>query len=124
MYTSPEGTIFKMALGTLTSSAFLSLSIGSAWSSICFFQHFLPNSFLPTKRFYLQVRCFLSSELTPKLILCLREQGFLAGLWVALVNVGSQDKGRATDLGIYTARLAIQCAWDVLVKSKKVKSIK
>lgn len=54
-YDSPETTLYRMALSTLTSSAFLSLSIGTAWSTICLFQKLLPGSFLPTKRFYLQV---------------------------------------------------------------------
>lgn len=63
----------------------------------------MPSAFLPTKRFYIQ--------------------GFLAGLWVALVDVGLNGAGRATDLGMYTARLAIQCAWDVWVKQGRVKNV-
>ncbi|ORY89796.1 hypothetical protein BCR35DRAFT_300285 [Leucosporidium creatinivorum] len=95
----PEEGIYRALLSTITSSAFLSLSLGTAWSTICFFQHYLPGHFIPTKRFYLQ--------------------GFLAGLWVRLV--GAQ---RSTDLGLYSARLAIQCAWDVLVQKGRVQNIR
>ncbi|KAM0748928.1 hypothetical protein T439DRAFT_382026 [Meredithblackwellia eburnea MCA 4105] len=100
----PEGAIFRIVLGTITSSSFLSLAIGTAWSTICLFQQYLPKSFIPTKRFYLQ--------------------GFLAGLWVSLVDIGMNGASRATDLGMYTARMAIQCAWEVWVKQGKVKNIK
>lgn len=95
----PEEGIYRALLSTITSSAFLSLSLGTAWSTICLFQHCLPNHFLPTKRFYLQ--------------------GFLAGLWVSLVGAG-----RSTDLGLYSARLALQTWWEVLVKSGKVRNIR
>lgn len=63
MRDSPESGIFAAVTSTVTSSAFLSLSIGTAWSTICLIQKYLPNSFLPTKRFYLQVRSPLSSLL-------------------------------------------------------------
>ena len=65
---SPESTLYRAALSTLTSSAFLSLSVGTAWSTICLFQKLLPGSFIPTKRFYLQVRLPLVVFLSRRLI--------------------------------------------------------
>ncbi|KAL8280843.1 hypothetical protein RQP46_006847 [Phenoliferia psychrophenolica] len=100
----PESGIYRAVLSTITSSTFLSLSIGTAWATICLFQSYLPSAFLPTKRFYMQ--------------------GFIAGLWVALVDVGLNGAGRATDLGVYSARLALQVCWDVWVKQGKVKNIR
>lgn len=91
---SPETAVSSALSSTITSAASLSLSIGTAWSTICLFQHYLPNNFIPTKRFYLQ--------------------GFLAGLWSYILPVQ-----RATDLGMYTARMAIQTAWDVGVIQRK-----
>lgn len=41
----------------------------------------------------------------------------MAGLWVYLVPAQ-----RATDLGIYSARMAIQTAWEVGVKENKWRS--
>lgn len=78
----------------MTSSAFLSLSIGTAWGTICAFQKYLPSSFLPTDRFYLQ--------------------GFLAGLWVILV-----PNSRASDLGWFSVRTALPTFWAVAMKNKK-----
>ncbi|SCV70116.1 BQ2448_1510 [Microbotryum intermedium] len=95
---TPDESIYRALLSTTTSSLFLSLSLGTSWSMICALQHYLPNSFLKTKRFFVQ--------------------GFLAALWVGLV--GGQ---RATDLGLYASRTAIQCVWDTAVAKKKIKSI-
>lgn len=95
--------MFKAIISTISSSAFLALSIGTAWSTICLFQTYLPRSLLPTKRFYLQ--------------------GFLAGLWVTLTTIGA-SASRATELGLYTARMAIQSQWEHLVNTRKVKSVK
>lgn len=99
----PEEGVFKGILATLTNSAFLSLALGTAWGTICLFQQYLPSNFIPTKRFYLQ--------------------GFLAGLWVSLVTIGG-NASRATDLGMYSARLAVNCAWKVATKNKAVKGLK
>ncbi|KAK4054664.1 hypothetical protein OIO90_003476 [Microbotryomycetes sp. JL221] len=94
----PEELIYNATLSTLSSSAFLSLSLGTAWGTICAFQHYIPNKLLPTKRFYIQ--------------------GFLAGLWVSLVPAA-----RRVDLGLYSMRIALQCAWDVAVSRNRVKNI-
>lgn len=116
----PEESVYNAAMSTVTSSAFLSLSLGTAWGSICAFQHYLPNKLLPTKRFYIQVRSqpravFLSVHAD----MYIGFKGFLAGLWVALVPAQ-----RAVDLGLYSLRIAIQCAWDVGVARGKVKNIR
>ncbi|KAK4697199.1 hypothetical protein P7C70_g8248, partial [Phenoliferia sp. Uapishka_3] len=100
----PESGVYHAVASTITSSAFVSLSIGTAWSTICLFQAYLPRSFLPTRRFYIQ--------------------GFLAGLWVSLVNFGAGGASRATDLGMYAARLAIQCFWEGRVKRGKIRNIR
>ncbi|KAM0789497.1 hypothetical protein ACM66B_000316 [Microbotryomycetes sp. NB124-2] len=94
----PEEAIYNATLSTVSSSAFLSLALGTAWGSICAFQHYLPGRLLPTKRFYVQ--------------------GFLAGLWVWLVPAA-----RRVDLGLYSLRIALQCAWDVAVSRGKARNI-
>ncbi|KAK4054215.1 hypothetical protein OIV83_001241 [Microbotryomycetes sp. JL201] len=94
----PEEAIYNATLSTLSSSAFLSLALGTAWGTICAFQHYLPGKVLPTKRFYLQ--------------------GFLAGLWVLLVPAS-----RRIDLGLYSLRIALQCAWDVAVSRGRARNI-
>jgi hypothetical protein len=74
------------------------MAIGTSWSSICLFQHLLPASFLPTKRFYLS--------------------GALGGLW-AFVD---RKKGRGRFL--YSTRLSIESAWKVAVKRGFVKPVR
>ncbi|KZF22890.1 hypothetical protein L228DRAFT_247303 [Xylona heveae TC161] len=65
-------------------------AIGSAWASICLFQHVFPRSFLPTQRFFLG--------------------GFLAGFWAFL----TRRSGRSNFL--YSARMSIDSLWKVGVK--------
>jgi hypothetical protein len=74
------------------------MAIGTSWSSICFFQHFLPSSFLPQKRFFIS--------------------GFLGGLWAFI----DRKKGRGRFL--YAARLSIESGWNVAVKRRLVKPIR
>ncbi|SGZ26899.1 BQ5605_C025g09991 [Microbotryum silenes-dioicae] len=95
---TPDESIYRALLSTTTSSLFLSLSLGTSWSMVCALQHYLPNSFLKTKRFFVQ--------------------GFLAALWVGLVG-----GRRAMDLGLYASRTAIQCVWDTAVAKKQIRSI-
>lgn len=52
-----------------------------------------------------------------------KSQGFLAGLWVSLLTIGG-NASRATDLGMYSARLAVNCAWKVATQKKAVKGVK
>ena len=82
----------------LRTTTFITMAIGTSWTSICLFQHLLPASFLPTKRFYLS--------------------GLLGGLW-AFVD---RKKGRGRFL--YSTRLSIESAWKVAVKHLYVKPIK
>ena len=95
----PSTGLTRALSSTVLSSAMVSLSLGTAWSSICLFQQYLPRTFLPTKRWLLQ--------------------GFLAGLWVRLVG-----KARSTDLGMYAARMAVQTGWEVAVTRRRVKNVR
>ncbi|KAK8169646.1 hypothetical protein IWX90DRAFT_185969 [Phyllosticta citrichinensis] len=89
---APFATLHKLAANVLRMTLFATGSIGSAWASICFFQAWLPRSFLPQGRFVLG--------------------GMLAGLWAFL----ERDNGRATFL--YSLRASIDSFWKVGVKHK------
>ena len=78
----------------------MSLSISTAWMTICLFQRLMSSTFLPQHRFLLQ--------------------GFLAGLWVHLAGPSS----RVADLAAYALRLAIECAWKKAVASGKARPTK
>ena len=95
---SPGHAIAALMTRFLRTTTFITMAIGTSWASICLFQHLLPASFLPTKRFYLA--------------------GLLGGLW-AFVD---RKKGRGRFL--YSTRLSIESAWKVAVKHGYVKPIK
>jgi len=65
-------------------------AIGTSWASICLFNHLLPRTFLPTKRWFFG--------------------GFLGGLWAFL----ERTSGRANFL--YSARLSVDSLWKVGIK--------
>lgn len=94
----PLQSLEGVAKSTLLTSTFFTGSIATLWGSLCFFQKFLPKTFLPGGRFYLA--------------------GLLAGLW-AFVDAAS---GRSNFL--YTTRLSILSLWKVGVKRKWWKGIK
>ena len=79
-----------LAKRILRLTTFITGAIGTSWASICLFNHLLPRTLLPTKRWYLG--------------------GFLGGLWAFL----ERKSGRANFL--YSARLSVDSAWKVGVK--------
>jgi len=95
---SPSRAIPALMMRFLRTTTFITMAVGTSWTSICLFQHLLPASFLPTQRFYLS--------------------GLLGGLW-AFVD---RKKGRGRFL--YSTRLSIESAWKVAVKHRYVKPIK
>ncbi|KAI9833174.1 MAG: hypothetical protein M1819_003797 [Sarea resinae] len=87
---SPVAATNKLAKSILRMTMFASGAIGTAWGSICLFQHLLPRGFLPTRRFFLG--------------------GFLAGFWAFL----ERKSGRSNFL--YSARTSLDSMWKVGVK--------
>ncbi|KAL9936762.1 hypothetical protein V8E36_003997 [Tilletia maclaganii] len=95
----PETALFRFLLATIQGATVITGSIGTAWSLVCFFQHYLPRSFMPRYRYFLN--------------------GLLSAIWILAVPTA-----RRSDLGNYVGRLSLQSSWDLAVKKKKVKSIK
>lgn len=95
---SPAKAFPALVNRLLRTTTFITMAIGTTWSSICVFQHLLPSSFLPQKRFFLS--------------------GFLGGLWAFI----DRKKGRGRFL--YSARLSIESGWNVAVKRGLVKPVK
>lgn len=92
LYHAPMATFRKVLAATLRFTTFLTGSIGTAWASICFFQHALSRKFLPTQRFFLG--------------------GFLAGLWAWV----PRREGRS--IFLYSARTSLESFWKVGVKRR------
>ncbi|CAD6946328.1 unnamed protein product [Tilletia controversa] len=95
----PETALFRFLLATIQGATVITGSISTAWSLICFFQHYLPRSFIPRYRYFLN--------------------GLIASTWILAVPTR-----RRSELGNYVGRLSLQSSWDLAVKKKKVKSIK
>src|SRR5215471_15223611 len=95
---SPEKAFPALVNRLLRTTTFITMAIGTSWSSICLFQNLLPSSFLPQKRFFLS--------------------GLLGGLW-AFVD---RKKGRGRFL--YSTRLSIESGWNVAVKRGLIKPVK
>ncbi|KAF2191099.1 hypothetical protein K469DRAFT_720078 [Zopfia rhizophila CBS 207.26] len=87
---SPITALNRLAKSILRMSVFISGAIGTAWGSICLFQHTFPRNFLPVQRWFLG--------------------GFLAGMWAFL----ERKSGRANFM--YSARLSIDSLWKVGTK--------
>ncbi|KAL2274962.1 hypothetical protein FJTKL_02628 [Diaporthe vaccinii] len=98
LYNFPFTTLNKLVVNALRMSAFVTGSISSAWASICFFQTWLPRSFLATQRFFLG--------------------GFLAGFWAWV----ERKQGRGVFL--YSARASVDSLWKVGVKRRWWKAMK
>ncbi|KAJ8120535.1 hypothetical protein ONZ43_g2776 [Nemania bipapillata] len=73
-------------------TTFATGAMSTAWASICFFQTWLPRTFLPTQRFFLG--------------------GFIAGLWAFV----ERREGRS--IFLYTARTSVDSLWKVGVKRR------
>ncbi|KAE8225469.1 hypothetical protein CF319_g1795 [Tilletia indica] len=95
----PETALFRFLLSTIQGATVITGSISTAWSLICFFQHYLPRSFIPRYRYFLN--------------------GLIASVWILAVPTR-----RRSELGNYVGRLSMQSSWELAVKKKKVKSIK
>ncbi|KAK3682271.1 hypothetical protein B0T22DRAFT_432768 [Podospora appendiculata] len=98
LYHFPLSTLHKLVSSALRMAAFLTGSISTAWSSICFFQAWFPRTFLPTQRFFLG--------------------GFLAGFW-ALV-----ERKRGRGVFLYSARVSVDSLWKVGVKRRWWRAMK
>lgn len=92
LYNAPLHLLNRLLSRALRLTTFATGAISTAWASICFFQTWLPRTFLPTQRFFLG--------------------GFLAGLWAF---VGRRE-GRSVFL--YTARTSVDSLWKVGVKRR------
>ncbi|KAF2144847.1 uncharacterized protein K452DRAFT_356220 [Aplosporella prunicola CBS 121167] len=87
---APFTTLNSLAARILRMALFVTGAIGTSWSSICLFQHYLPHSLLPTQRFFVS--------------------GALGGLWAVL----ERKDGRGTFL--YSLRLSLASFWKVGIK--------
>ncbi|KAK3375883.1 hypothetical protein B0T24DRAFT_208480 [Lasiosphaeria ovina] len=99
LYHFPVSTLHRLLSSALRMSAFITGSLATAWSSICFFQTWFPRAFLPTQRFFLG--------------------GFLAGFW-ALVEHRSGNRG----VFLYSARVSVDSLWKVGVKRRWWRAMK
>ncbi|KUI53025.1 hypothetical protein VP1G_00536 [Cytospora mali] len=98
LYHAPMSTLNKLFMHALRMSTFVTGSLSSVWASICFFQTWLPRSFLATQRFFLG--------------------GFLAGFWAWI----EREQGRGVFL--YSARLSVDSLWKVGTKRRWWKAMK
>ena len=87
---NPITAFNRLARVILRMSLFVTGAIGTAWGSICLFQHILPRGMLPTQRWVLG--------------------GALGGMWAFL----ERKTGRSNFL--YSTRLSIDSLWKVGVK--------
>ncbi|KAM0816773.1 hypothetical protein AB5N19_02575 [Seiridium cardinale] len=92
LYNAPLTVFTGLLSRTLRISTFATGAISTAWASICFFQVWLPRTFLPTQRFFLG--------------------GFLAGLW------GFVERKQGRGLFLYSARTSVDSLWKVGVKRR------
>ncbi|KAI1436259.1 hypothetical protein GGR50DRAFT_252534 [Xylaria sp. CBS 124048] len=92
LYNAPLRLLNRLLSRALRLTTFATGAISTAWASICFFQTWLPRTFLPTQRFFLG--------------------GFLAGLWAFV----ERREGRSVFL--YTARTSVDSLWKVGVKRR------
>ncbi|KAI1405052.1 hypothetical protein F4819DRAFT_445592 [Hypoxylon fuscum] len=92
LYNSPLHLLSRLISKVLRLSTFTTGAISTAWASLCFFQAWLPRTFLPTQRFFLG--------------------GFLAGLWAWV----ERRDGRSVFL--YSARTSVDSLWKVGVKRR------
>ncbi|KAI3484696.1 hypothetical protein L1887_52122 [Cichorium endivia] len=94
----PETALFRFALAVVQGATVISGSIGTAWGLTCFFQHYLPRTLLPTKRYFLN--------------------GFLSSVFILAV-----PHPRRAQLGSYVTRQSIDASLGVAKRRGWVKSI-
>ncbi|KAL1843124.1 hypothetical protein VTJ49DRAFT_3071 [Mycothermus thermophilus] len=94
LYHYPLSTVRNLISSALRSAGCLTGALATAWSSVCFFQTWLPRTFLQTQRFFLG--------------------GFLAGFWAIL------QQGRRGSRGVFltTAKTSVESLWKVGVKRR------
>ncbi|KAK4145634.1 uncharacterized protein C8A04DRAFT_10546 [Dichotomopilus funicola] len=94
LYHFPLSTLRQLLSNALRMAGFLTGSMATAWSSVCFFQTWLPRTFLPTQRFFVG--------------------GFVAGLWALLQH------GRRGSRGVFlsSAKVSVESLWKVGVKRR------
>ncbi|KAI0811861.1 hypothetical protein GGR55DRAFT_688416 [Xylaria sp. FL0064] len=92
LYNAPLHLLNRLLSRALRLTTFATGAMSTAWASICFFQTWLPRTFLPTQRFFLG--------------------GFLAGLWAFV----ERREGRS--IFLYTARTSVDSLWKVGVKRR------
>ncbi|KAI0969617.1 hypothetical protein F4678DRAFT_439480 [Xylaria arbuscula] len=92
LYNAPLHLLNRLLSRALRLTTFATGTLSTAWASICFFQTWLPRTFLPTQRFFLG--------------------GFLAGLWAFV----ERREGRS--IFLYTARTSVDSLWKVGVKRR------
>ncbi|KAI8628385.1 hypothetical protein F5Y19DRAFT_476365 [Xylariaceae sp. FL1651] len=92
LYNAPLHLLNRLLSKTFRITTFATGAMSTMWASICFFQAWLPRTFLPTQRFFLG--------------------GFLAGLW-AIVE---RREGRG--IFLYSARMSVDSLWKVGVKRR------
>ncbi|KAK4187434.1 hypothetical protein QBC35DRAFT_452327 [Podospora australis] len=100
LYHFPISTLQKLISNVLRMSTFLTGSIATAWSSICFFQTWFPKTFMPTQRFFLG--------------------GFLAGLW-AFIQQGRQG---SRGVFLHMSKASLDSFWKVGVKRRWWRAMK
>ena len=98
LYHYPLSTLHRLVSQALRMSAFVTGSIATSWSSICFFQAWFPRAFLPTQRFFLG--------------------GFLAGFWALM------ERRRGRPMFLYSARVSVDSLWKVGVKRRWWRAMK
>ncbi|KAK3401793.1 hypothetical protein B0T20DRAFT_492711 [Sordaria brevicollis] len=98
LYHYPLSTIQGIISNALRMSTFLTGALGTWWSSICFFQTWLPRTFMPTQRFFLG--------------------GFLAGFWAYL------EKKKGRPIFLHTAKASLNSLWKVGVKRRWWRAMK
>ncbi|KAK4034856.1 hypothetical protein C8A01DRAFT_18404 [Parachaetomium inaequale] len=94
LYHFPLSTVRQLVSSALRMAGFLTGSLATAWSSVCFFQAWLPRTLLPTQRFFVG--------------------GFVAGLWALL------QQGRRGSRGVFlaSAKVSVESLWKVGVKRR------
>jgi hypothetical protein len=95
---APIPAFSRLAKLILRSSIFVTGAVGTAWGSICLFQHILPRNTLPTKRWLLS--------------------GALGGMWAFI----HRDIGRNDFM--FSTRLSLDSMWKVGVKRGWWKGVK
>ncbi|KAL2128151.1 hypothetical protein VTI74DRAFT_9595 [Chaetomium olivicolor] len=94
LYHFPLSTLHSLVSSALRMAGFLTGSLATAWSSVCFFQAWFPRTFLPTQRFFVG--------------------GFVAGFWALL----QQGRRGSRSVFLSSAKMSVESLWKVGVKRR------